>query len=57
MKGLIMNKPKDPIDFLINKLQSQEGKYKAESLWSFFECGRFLLKMLWFFSFLLIVDS
>ena len=27
MKALIMEKPKDPIDFLLGKLQQPEGKY------------------------------
>jgi len=33
MKGLIMNKPKDPVDFLVNCLQSQEGKNRLNVLY------------------------
>lgn len=28
MKGLIMNKPKDPVEFLISSLKSQDSKFK-----------------------------
>ena len=35
MKGLIMHKPKDPLQFLVKKLTSPESKYYKES----FKCS------------------